>query len=123
MRSGPLRDQRPSPRHFPLPLKSLSICRAQLIDRDVVVALLVAQTSDHGMETTHRQLSAIVDKILADEPHGFLLVAKCDSEVVGVAYVANRSTLLPCDITVSNVSVALRSKSFCRKKSTATEAR
>ena len=69
-------------------MKHLSINRTQRIDRDAVVALLVAQTLDHGMETSHEQLVRIVDQLLADERHGFLLVAKWRGEVVGVAYVA-----------------------------------
>jgi GNAT superfamily N-acetyltransferase len=69
-------------------MERLSITRLQVTDRDTVVGLLVAQMREHRFPSKSDRLSQVVARVLSDEQHGFFLVARVDSDVIGVAYVA-----------------------------------
>lgn len=57
-------------------------------ERSVVVDLLARQLQEHAIEIRRDALLAAIDGVFADERRGFLLVAKHDGQVVGVAYVS-----------------------------------
>ncbi len=69
-------------------MQQLSVTRLEPADQDTVVGLLVAQTREHRIQVESESLSQVVARVLSDEQYGFLLVARVDRDIVGVAYVA-----------------------------------
>ncbi len=69
-------------------MQQLTITRVQAADQDAVVGLLVAQMREHRFPSNSERLSQIVARVLSDEQYGFFLVARMDSHLIGVAYVA-----------------------------------
>jgi GNAT superfamily N-acetyltransferase len=69
-------------------MQQLSVTRLEPADQDTVVGLLVAQTREHRIQVESESLSQVVARVLSDERYGFLLVARVDRDIVGVAYVA-----------------------------------
>ena len=65
---------------------SLAAVRA----RDVVTAvdLLAAQLREHDITTVEEQLRAVVQAVVDDERHGFMLLARAEDRAVGIAYAA-----------------------------------
>ncbi|MDQ6655199.1 MAG: GNAT family N-acetyltransferase [Verrucomicrobiota bacterium] len=53
-----------------------------------VVALLQAQMHEHEIATSADALRSVVEHVLADARHGFVLVAAADRTPVGIAYAA-----------------------------------
>jgi GNAT superfamily N-acetyltransferase len=50
--------------------------------------LLVEQLHEHGADVSAEPLARILEKVVADAAIGFLLLARADQRIVGVAYVA-----------------------------------
>jgi ribosomal protein S18 acetylase RimI-like enzyme len=50
--------------------------------------LLVTQLAEHGVEVSQEGLLPVLQRVVADRNLGFLLVARMDSRIVGVAYSA-----------------------------------
>lgn len=50
--------------------------------------LLVEQMHEHGVDASAELLARILEKVVADGAAGFLLLARADHRIVGVAYVA-----------------------------------
>ncbi len=57
-------------------------------DSDTVVNLLVEQMREHRVQADPARLREVIAGVIADDRCGFILVAKDDGTVVGVAYVA-----------------------------------
>ncbi len=66
---------------------TLSLARAE--DQETIVALLTAQLLEHDIHTPVAMLRDVVDRVLAESRHGFILLAKEDGEAVGVCYAAS----------------------------------
>lgn len=56
---------------------------------DVIVTLLSAQLVEHEIETPADLLHSVVDSVLSDSRHGFILLAANDGEAIGVSYAAS----------------------------------
>ena len=54
-----------------------------------VADLLVEQMGEHRVHAERSRLREVVTGVMTDDRHGFMLVAKDDGRVVGVAYVAS----------------------------------
>ena len=62
-------------------------------DSEAVIDLLAAQLAEHHIGTSRRAIAIAVDGMMKDDRRGFLLIAKDESRVVGVAYVSFTWTL------------------------------
>lgn len=51
-------------------------------------SLLVEQLREHGIRASAEPLTRLLERVVADEQHGFVQVARAEGRVVGVAYVA-----------------------------------
>jgi GNAT superfamily N-acetyltransferase len=65
-----------------------SIASATMSDCSESARLLVQQLGEHGVDASAEQLSRMLENVVADEARGFLLLARDDHRIVGVAYVA-----------------------------------
>ena len=65
-----------------------TIGAANADEADAVSTLLTCQLAEHDLPAEPARAAVAVAGILADERVGFLLVARCGAEVVGVSYVA-----------------------------------
>jgi GNAT superfamily N-acetyltransferase len=57
-------------------------------DQDAVAKLLVLQMREHRVQTTIPRLRNVISGVLNDSRRGFILVAKDQGRVLGVAYLA-----------------------------------
>jgi GNAT superfamily N-acetyltransferase len=73
-----------------------SIAPAAVSDCGECARLLVEQLGEHGVNTSVDQVSSVLEKVVADETRGFLLVARDDRRIVGVAYVATIPSVEHC---------------------------
>jgi GNAT superfamily N-acetyltransferase len=69
-------------------IQPFSIVSAAVKDCGECARLLVEQLGEHGVDASAEQLSGILEKVVTDETRGFLLLARGDHGIVGVAYVA-----------------------------------
>ena len=69
-------------------VKPISTSAATQQDCAECVTLLVEQLREHGVHVSAESLSAVLERVVADEQRGFLLLARAEGRVVGVAYVA-----------------------------------
>jgi GNAT superfamily N-acetyltransferase len=69
-------------------IQPFSIVSATVKDCGECAQLLVEQLGEHGVDASAERLSRILEKVVADETRGFLLLARDDRGIVGVAYVA-----------------------------------
>ena len=69
-------------------IQPFSIASALVSDCRECVQLLVEQLDEHGVDASAERLARILEKVVADETRGFLLVARADHRIVGTAYVA-----------------------------------
>ena len=69
-------------------IQPFAIVSATVSDCRQCAQLLVEQLREHGVDASVEQLSRILEKVVADETRGFLLLARADHQIVGVAYVA-----------------------------------
>jgi len=66
---------------------------AQPVDRDAVLALLVAQLRKHGIDTPEAAIAFALDGLMANQERGAVLVAIVDRRVVGIAALSAMWTL------------------------------
>jgi GNAT superfamily N-acetyltransferase len=76
--------------------QTFSTAPAAVSDCGECARLLVEQLGEHGVNTSVDQVSSVLEKVVADETRGFLLVARDDLRVVGVAYVATIPSVEHC---------------------------
>jgi len=69
-------------------MPQFTICPARPADREAVVARLVNQADEFGSLTPRHCLGQVVDLWLENEGPGFVMVAKVNEDIVGVAAVA-----------------------------------
>jgi GNAT superfamily N-acetyltransferase len=69
-------------------MQTLSIAPAAVSECRECAQLLVEQLGEHGVAGSTEQLSRVLEKVVADATRGFLLLARDDHQIVGVAYVA-----------------------------------
>ena len=55
--------------------------------------LLVRQLREHSVGTSATQLAPVLENVVADAGRGFLLLARDNNRIIGVAYVAERGAL------------------------------
>jgi GNAT superfamily N-acetyltransferase len=63
----------------------MDVRRATPTDRDVTVALLLAQMRDHEIPTPAPRLAAAFDHVVADAARGAILIAWEDQRAIGLA--------------------------------------
>jgi|SRR5215469_11545989 len=68
--------------------QTFSIASATASDCGECAQLLAAQLGEHGVDVSADRLSCVLKKVAADGTRGFLLLAREDGRIVGVAYVA-----------------------------------
>ena len=51
--------------------------------------LLTAQLREHDIASDEQQLRAVVEGVIADARHGFILLAERNDRIAGIAYVAS----------------------------------
>lgn len=68
--------------------QAFSIASARVSDCTECARLLVQQLAEHGVDASAEQLSRVLDKIVADAARGFVLLARENGRIVGIAYVA-----------------------------------
>ena len=78
--------------------RTFSIAAAAVSDCSECARLLAAQVGEHGVEVSADRLSCVVEQIVADGTRGFLLLAREDSRIVGVAYVATIPSVEHCGL-------------------------
>ncbi|HEX8281246.1 MAG TPA: GNAT family N-acetyltransferase [Chthoniobacterales bacterium] len=66
----------------------VSITAARAEDREAIVALLRAQLLEHEIDTPEHALREVVNAVVDDPRHGFILLAQQDERTAGIAYVA-----------------------------------
>jgi ribosomal protein S18 acetylase RimI-like enzyme len=64
-----------------------AICPARTSDREAVVACLVELAGEFGSSVDRQRAGGVIDQMLADDRHGFILVAQADDQIVGVAVI------------------------------------
>lgn len=67
---------------------AVSVVPARLEDEATAVALFQAQLEEHDIVTPARALQEVTRAVLADNRHGFILLARAQDELVGIAYAA-----------------------------------
>ena len=66
----------------------ITIASARASDVETSVALLDAQLREHDIVTAEKRLRAVVQSVVDDESHGFVLLASSRGRRVGIAYAA-----------------------------------
>ena len=69
-------------------MKTFSIAPATVSDCRECAGLLVEQLGEHGVDASADQLSRVLETVVSNGAHGFLLLARGNDRIVGVAYVA-----------------------------------
>ena len=69
-------------------MQIFSIAPAAVSDCRECARLLVEQLGEHGVDASTEQLLRVLERVVADGTRGFILLARDDLRIVGVAYVA-----------------------------------
>jgi GNAT superfamily N-acetyltransferase len=69
-------------------MQTFSITPAAVSDCRECAQLLVEQLSEHGVDASAGQLSRVLERVVADGARGFVLLARDERRIVGIAYVA-----------------------------------
>ena len=69
-------------------MEEFSIASATVSDCSESARLLVQQLAEHRVDASAEQLSCVLEKIVADAARGFVLLARENGRIVGIAYVA-----------------------------------
>jgi GNAT superfamily N-acetyltransferase len=76
--------------------RTFSIGAAAVSECGECAELLAEQLGEHGVEVSADRLSCMLEKVVADKRQGFLLSAREDGRIVGVAYVATIPSVEHC---------------------------
>jgi GNAT superfamily N-acetyltransferase len=68
--------------------QAFSIADATINDCSECARLLIEQLAEHGVDASAEQLSSVFEKIVVDAAPGFVLLARENRQLVGIAYVA-----------------------------------
>ena len=69
-------------------MEAFSIASATVSDCAESAHLLLQQLTEHNVDASAEQLSGVLEKIVADAAWGFVLLARENGRIVGIAYVA-----------------------------------
>ena len=69
-------------------MRTFSIAPAAASDCRECSRLLVEQLGEHGVDASAEQLSRVLERVVADGARGFILLARDDRRIIGIAYVA-----------------------------------
>jgi GNAT superfamily N-acetyltransferase len=69
-------------------VQGFSIALATVRDCRECAGLLVEQLDEHGVNASVEQLARVLENVVVDPARGFLLLARDNSRIIGVAYVA-----------------------------------
>jgi GNAT superfamily N-acetyltransferase len=69
-------------------VQKFSIAPATVDDCRECAGLLVGQLSEHGVDASAKQLAQVLENVVADAGRGFLVLARDNTRIIGVAYVA-----------------------------------
>ena len=69
-------------------VQSFSIAPATVRDCRECAGLLVGQLREHGVGASAKRLAQVLENVVADAGRGFLLLARDNTRIIGVAYVA-----------------------------------
>ena len=69
-------------------MQTFSIAPATVSDCRECARLLVEQLGEHGVDASTEQLSRVLERVVAEGARGFILLARDDRGIVGIAYVA-----------------------------------
>jgi len=69
-------------------MQTCSIALATVSDCRECAQLLVEQLGEHGVDASAEQLSRVLERVVTDGARGFILLARDDLRMVGIAYVA-----------------------------------
>jgi GNAT superfamily N-acetyltransferase len=79
-------------------MQTFSIAPAAVSDCLECARLLVEQLAEHGVDTSAEQLSRVLEKVMIDRASGFILLARDDGRIVGIAYVATILSVEHCGL-------------------------
>ena len=68
--------------------EQVSITALRTSDVEVAVKLLAAQLEEHDIATPAERLRDVIQTVVADGRHGFILLASADDRAFGIAYAA-----------------------------------
>jgi hypothetical protein len=66
-------------------MQTFSIAPAAASDCRECAQLLVKQLGEHGVDASTERLSRILERVVADRARGFILLARDDLRIVGIA--------------------------------------
>ena len=69
-------------------MQSFVISSAGIGDCNECASLLVEQLGEHGVQASRERLSKILEGVVADKGRGFVLLARADRRIIGLAYAA-----------------------------------
>jgi len=78
--------------------QTFSIAAATVSDCFECASLLIEQLSEHGVDASIDEVSAVLEKVVADGTLGFLLLAHNDHQIVGVSYVVTIQSVEHCGV-------------------------
>jgi GNAT superfamily N-acetyltransferase len=68
--------------------QTFSIAPAAVSDCRQCAAVLVGQLREHGVDASVKQLAQVLENVVTEAGRGFILLARHDGRIVGIAYVA-----------------------------------
>jgi GNAT superfamily N-acetyltransferase len=79
-------------------MQTFSIALATVGDCHACAELLVEQLSEHGVDASTERLTGVLKTVVTDGSRGFILLARDDQKIVGVAYVATLLSAEHCGL-------------------------
>jgi len=79
-------------------MQPFSITPAAAADCRECAHLLVEQLDEHGVAVSAEPLSRVLESVVADEARGFILLARDEHRIVGVAYAATILSAEHCGV-------------------------
>jgi AhpD family alkylhydroperoxidase len=77
---------------------AFSIASATINDCSECARLLVQQLAEHGVDASAEELSRVLAKIVADAARAFVLLAREEGRIVGIAYAATILSMEHCGL-------------------------
>src|SRR5262252_8858323 len=100
-------------------VQSLSIAPATVGDCRECAELLVEQLDEHGVNASVEQMARVLENVAVDQGRGFVLLARDNSRIIGVAYVATILSAEHCGVVAWLEELSVIPKHRCRGIGTA----
>jgi GNAT superfamily N-acetyltransferase len=71
-----------------VPTPSVTIEQAKVSDCRECAGLLAQQLAEHGSDATEENLGTVLERVVSDSARGFVLYARENGKMIGVAYLA-----------------------------------